>query len=107
MALSRRTILARLVRRSPGWRAWIAVLAVTLAGAAATFCEDHDDDQGCAVCQLRHHSAADPSGAVCVGPADVAELVDTLTRDGCVTSDGFSRLPARGPPRPASRNRDS
>ena len=102
-------VLSKFVRRGPGWRAWIPVLAVTLAVAAsaAIFCEDHDDDLGCAVCQLRHHSAADLSGAVCVGPADVAEPIDTLPRDGYVTSDGFSRLPARGPPCPASRKRDS
>ena len=93
-------MLAGLVRRSPGWRAWIVVLAIALAGAAsaATFCEDHDDDHGCAACQLRHQSAADLSGAVCVGPADIAELVGTRPRDGYVTSDGFSHLPARGPP---------
>ena len=94
-------MLAGLVRRSPGWRAWIAVLAITLAGAASTatvWHGDHASDQGCAVCQLRHQPAADLSGPVHVGPADAAELVDALPLDGCITSDGLGRLPARAPP---------
>ena len=95
---------AGLVRRSLGWRAWIAVLAVALVGAAsaaAAWHGDHAGDQDCAVCQLRHQPAAELSGNLEIGPADVAELLEQLPRDGCIASDRFSRLPARAPPAPA------
>ena len=48
---------AGLARRSPGWRAWIVILAVALVGAASVatvWHGDHAGDQDCAVCQLRH-----------------------------------------------------
>ena len=90
-----------LARRSPGWRAWVAVLAIALAGAASVatlWHVDHAGDQECAVCQLRHQPAAALSGNLEVGPADVAELFEPLPRDGWIASDRFFRLPARAPP---------
>ncbi len=90
-----------LVRRSPGWRAWIAVLAIALVGAASAatvWHGDHAGDQNCAVCQLRHQPAADLSGILDIGPADIAELLEQLPRDGGIAVDRFPRLPARAPP---------
>ncbi len=92
---------AGLVRRGPGWRGWIAVLAVALAGAASAATVQHGDhaaDQDCAVCQLRHQPAADLSDNLLLGPAVAAELLDQLPRDGWTPADRFSRLPARAPP---------
>ena len=92
---------AGLVRRSLGWRTWIAVLAIALAGAASAatvWHGDHAGDQHCAVCQLRHQPAAELSDNLSIGPAAAAELLDQLPRDGWIPADRFSRLPARAPP---------
>ena len=92
---------AGLARRSPGWRAWIVVLAIALAVAASAETVRHGDhagDQDCAVCQLRHQPAAELSDTIEIGPADAAELLDSLPRGGRFTSGRFSRLPARAPP---------
>lgn len=92
---------AGLVGRSPGWRAWIAVLAIALAGAASAatvWHADHAGDQDCAVCQLRHQPAADLSGRLVIGPPVVAELIEQLPRDGWIPADRLFRLPARAPP---------
>ena len=90
-----------LARCSRTWRAGIVVLVLAVAGAAAAevFChEEHAADQQCAVCQLRHESAAELSGALQTGFADVAELLEQA-RDGEWIASGHSRrLPARGPP---------
>ena len=90
-----------LARRSRSWRARIVVLvmAVAGAGAAEVFChEEHAADQQCAVCQLRHQSAAELSGSSPIGFADVAEPLE-LAPDGEWMASGHSRrLPARGPP---------
>ena len=92
---------AGLVRCSPGWRAWIAVLAIALAGAASAatvWHGDHAGDQDCAVCQIRHQPVAELSVNLDVGPADAAELIEPLAGDDRAASDRFSRLPARAPP---------
>ncbi len=90
-----------LARRSPGWRAWIAILAIALAGAtsaAAVWHEEHAGDQDCAVCQLRHQPAADLSGSIQIGPAEAPESLDQTPRAGWIASGHFRRLPARAPP---------
>ena len=93
---------AGLVRYSLGWRTWIAVLAIALAGAApvaAVWHGDYVDDQDCcAVCQVRHQPAAELSVSPDVGPADAAELIEPFSGDDRPASDRFSRLPARAPP---------
>lgn len=92
---------AGLARRSPGWRAWIAVVAIALAGAASAatvWHGDHAGDQDCAVCQLRHQPVAELSVNLDVGPADAAELIEQLPVDNRAASERFSRLPARAPP---------
>lgn len=92
---------AGLARRSPGWRAWIAVLAIALAGAASAatvWHGDHAGDQDCAVCQIRHQPVAELSVNLDVGPADAAELIEQIPVEDRVASDLFSRLPARAPP---------
>ena len=90
-----------LARRGLGWRAWIAALAIVLAGAtavAAVCHEEHAVDQDCAVCQLRHHSAAEPSGSLQIGFADVPEALEHAVDGGWIASGHFRRLPARAPP---------
>ena len=90
-----------LARRSPGWRVRIAVLAVALVGAASAataWHEDHVGDQDCAVCQLRHQPVAELPGDLEIGPAEVAERLEPLSRDGWTASEHASRLPARAPP---------
>ena len=90
-----------LARRSLGWRAWIAVLVIAVAGAGAAevFChEEHAADQHCAVCQLRHQPAAELAGSLQVGFADVAEPLEQAADGGWIASGHSRRLPARGPP---------
>ena len=92
---------AGLARRSRSWRAWIVVLAMAVAGAAAAevFChEEHAADQHCAVCQLRHQPAAELSGSVKIGFADVAEPLEQAPDREWIASGHSRRLPARGPP---------
>lgn len=95
---------AGLARCSPGWRACIVVLAIALAGGASVATVWHGDrigDQDCAVClvcQVRHHSIAELSVNLDVGPADAAELIEQIPVRDRVASDRFSRLPARAPP---------
>ena len=90
-----------LARRSPGWRVWIAILAIALVGAtsaAATWHEEHATDQDCAVCQLRHQPAAQLSGSLHVGLTDVPEPLEQAPAAGWIASGHTRRLPARAPP---------
>ncbi|MCY4636194.1 MAG: hypothetical protein OXG04_17075 [Acidobacteria bacterium] len=90
-----------LATRSSGWRAWIVFLALVLAGATAVaaIChEEHAADQDCAVCQLRHQPAAEPSGFLQIGFADVPEPLEPVVAGGWIASGHFRRLPARAPP---------
>lgn len=93
---------AGLVRRSLGWRAWIAVLAIALTGGASVAAVWHGDYVGdqdcCAVCQIRHQPVAELSVNPDVGPAAAAEPIEPLSGDDRTASDRFSRLPARAPP---------
>ena len=90
-----------LARRSPGWRVWIAVLAIALVGAtsaATVWHEEHAGDQECAVCQLRHQPAAELSGFVRVAPVDAPEPLEQAPGAGWLASRHLTRLPARAPP---------
>ena len=90
-----------LARRSRGWRAWIAVLVLAMAGGAAAevFChEDHAAEQHCAVCQLRHQPAAELASSPQIGFAEVAEPCEQTADGEWIASGHFRRLPARGPP---------
>ncbi len=87
--------------RSPGWRAWCVVLALVLAGATAVaaIChEEHAADQDCAVCQLRHQPAAELSGSLQIGFADVPEPLEQAVDGGWIAPAHSRRLPARAPP---------
>ena len=89
------------VPRGSGWRAWIVVLAMAVAGAAAAevLChEEHAADQHCAVCQLRHQPAAELSASLQIGFADVAEPLEPAAGGEWIASGHSLRLPARGPP---------
>ena len=90
-----------IARRSLAWRAWIVVLVMAVAGAAAAdvFChEEHAADQHCAVCQLRHQSAAELSNSLQIEFADVAEPREQAADGEWIVSGHSRRLPARGPP---------
>ncbi len=92
---------AGLARRGPGWRAWIAVLAIALVGAASTAAawhEEHAADQDCAVCQLRHQPADETSGSLPAEPVDAPRPFEQQPPAGWVETDYFRRLPARAPP---------
>ena len=97
----RRRAHPALTLRSLAWSAWIAVLVMAVAGAAAAevFChEEHAADQHCAVCQLRHQPAAELSGSLQIGFADVAEPLEQAAAGEGIASGHSFRLPARGPP---------
>ena len=92
---------AGLAARGSGWRAWIVFLALVLAGATAAeaIChEDHAAEQDCAVCQLRHQPAAEPSGSLEIGFADVPQPLERVVAGGWIASGHLRRLPARAPP---------
>lgn len=87
--------------RSLGWSAWIAVLVLAVAGAAAAevFChEEHAVDEHCAVCQLPHQPAADLSGSLQIGSADAADPLEQAREIIRVPSRLYLRQPARAPP---------
>ena len=89
-----------LARHGPGRRAWLVVLAMAVAGAAAVevFChEEHAADQRCAVC-LPHQPADKPSGSSQVGFDEVAEPLEQAADREWIASSHSRRLPARGPP---------
>lgn len=92
----------RLAFRSRTSCAWIVVLVMVVAGAAAAaevFChEEHEGDQHCAVCQLRHQPAAELSGSLQIGFAEIAEPLQLATDGEWIASGHFARLPARAPP---------
>ncbi len=88
-------------RRGSGSRAWIVVLAMAVAGAAAAevFChEEHAADERCAVCQLPYQPAAGLSGSLPIGLAEVAEPLERAADGEWTASPHCRRLPARGPP---------
>ena len=88
-------------RRGSGLCAWIVVLAIAVAGAAAAeiLChEEHAADQHCAVCQLRHQPAAELSASLQIGSADVAEPLEPAAGGDWIASGHSIRLPGRGPP---------
>ena len=90
-----------LARCSLGWRTAIVTLAIALVGAtsaAAVWHEEHAGEQDCAVCQLRHQPAAEPSAAVQIGLADAPEPLVQAPVAGWIESGHFSRLPTRAPP---------
>lgn len=90
-----------LAGRGPGWRDWIAILAIALVGAAsaaAAWHEEHAADQDCAICQLRHQPAADLSGSPQTGFTDAPEPLEQAPAAGWIDAGHFRRLPARAPP---------
>lgn len=91
----------RPARRSLGWSAWTLVLVLAVAGAAAAevFChEEHAVDELCAVCQLPHQPAAEPSGSWQIGFADVVDPLGQVHEVLRAPSRLYLRQPARAPP---------
>ena len=88
-------------RREPHWRAWIAVLAIALFGAAsapAVWHGSHDEGEDCAVCQLRHDTAADLVAAPRSVPAAASARVAPPSTARWNASQHDSPVPARAPP---------
>ena len=101
LMVERLPVRTGLARRGSGWRTWIVALTIALAGVtiAEAIChEEHAVDQDCAVCQLRHQPAAEPSAFLQVGYAVVAEPTEPADDGGWIAPGHFRRLPARGPP---------
>ena len=74
-------------------------MVVAGAAAAEVFChEEHSADQHCAICQLRDQSAAELSGSLQIGFAEVTEPSEQAADGEWIASGHFRRLPARGPP---------
>ncbi|MXZ60278.1 MAG: hypothetical protein F4228_08375 [Acidobacteria bacterium] len=91
----------RLARRSLGWSAWIALLVLVVASAAAAevFChEEHSVDEHCAVCQTPHQPATELSGSLQIGSADAADPMEQAREVVRVPSRLYLRQPARAPP---------
>ncbi len=91
----------RLARRSLGWSAWIALLVLVVAGAAAAdvFChEEHAVGEHCAVCQTPHQPATELSGSFEIGFADAADPLEQAREVVRVPSRLYLRQPARAPP---------
>ena len=88
-------------RRGFGWRTWIVVLALALAGAAITaaMChEEHAAEHDCVACQLRHQPAAELSGSLQIGFPDVSAPLEQAGDGGWITSGHSRSLFARAPP---------
>ena len=88
-------------RRGLDWRAWIVVLVVGLIGATSAWTvwhEEHGPDQDCTVCQLRHQTVADLSGAPPVRSVDTSAPVSAIPFVARMASDLRSQTPVRAPP---------
>ena len=88
-------------RLGSGWRAWIVVLALAIAGAtvAAALClEEHAVDHDCVACQLRHQPAAELSGSLQVSFSDVSAPLEQADDSGWFPSGHSRSLSARAPP---------
>ena len=88
-------------RLGSGWRAWIVVLALAIAGAtvAAAIClEEHAVDHDCVACQIRHQPAAELSGSLQVSFSDVSAPLEQADDSGWSASGHSRSLSARAPP---------
>lgn len=91
----------RVTRRGMAWRVWVVALAVALIGAtsmSAVWHGDHEVDQDCAVCQLRHQPAADLSVTPTLGHAPVPHHLVVSSVTQWAASHLGSSVPARAPP---------
>ena len=91
----------RPARRGLGWRTWIVVLALALAGAAITaaIChEQHAAGHDCVACQLRHQPAAELSGSLQIGFSDVSAPLEQAGDSEWIASGHSRSLFARAPP---------
>ena len=88
-------------RLGSGWRAWIVVLALAIAGAtvAAAIClEEHAVDHDCVACQIRHQPVAELSGSLQVSFSDVSAPLEQADDSGWFASGHSRSLSARAPP---------
>lgn len=91
----------RFTRRGPDWRTWVVMLTVALIGAtSAAFIwhGEHRADHDCVVCQLRHHTVADLTGVLPVGPVASAESVTIAPRFHWMTAARGCQTSPRAPP---------
>ena len=90
-----------LVRHGPRWRTWIVVLVVAFVGATSAstgWHGAHGTDQGCMVCQLRHHTVADLDEAPRIWPLDTPEPVESSALIEGIAYHQRSSIAARAPP---------
>ena len=88
-------------RRGFGWRTWIVVLALALAGATITaaIChEEHAAGHDCVACPLQQQPAAEPSGSLQIGFSDVSAPLEQAGDGGWIASGHSRNLSARAPP---------
>jgi len=88
-------------RLGSGWRTWIIVLALAVAGAtiAAAIChEEHAAGHDCVTCQLQHQPAAELSGSLQIGFSDLSAPLEQTGDGGWIASGHFRSLSARAPP---------
>ena len=92
---------AGLAQCRSGWRVWIAVLALAVAGAtiAAAIChEEHAAGHDCVTCQLRDQPASELSGSLQIGFWDVSGPLEPAGDSGWIASGHSHNLSARAPP---------
>lgn len=90
-----------LARQLRSWRLWIVVVALALIGttsASAVWHGQHGTDQECVVCQLRHHTVADLTGAPQTRPADTPERISVTAFAEGIAHHPRSSIPTRAPP---------
>ena len=88
-------------RLGSGWRAWIVVLALAVAGAtfAAAIClEEHAVDHDCVACQLRHQPAVELPGSLQIGFSVVSAPLEQADDGGWFASGHSRSISARAPP---------
>ena len=88
-------------RRGFGWRTWIVVLALALAGVTITaaIChEEHAARHDCVACQLQQQPAAELSGSLQIGFSDVSAPLEQAGEGEWIASGHSRSLSARAPP---------
>ena len=74
----------------------VAVVGATAVSAA--WHAEHDADQNCVVCKLRHQPVTDLSGAIHVGPIATPARLIGPSGDQWSPADTDAQVPARAPP---------
>lgn len=87
--------------RGSEWRTWIVVLTIALIGATSAvplWHAEHDADDACVICHLRHHAVADLTGVPRVTPVAAPTPVRPAFRLRWMAADHGYQIPPRAPP---------